>query len=86
MLKRQFALPRSGEEHRAVAHADCAVQPMEGAANFDRNAGMSAPANGQTAGKWAENGVKPDSADADVTNLLGISTSAHLKAHCADLP
>ena len=60
---RQGALPRVEEEHHAVAHAVCAVQPVDGAAPFDGGAGMRAPANRQgarnRAGSGPETGEQP---------------------------
>ena len=65
---RQGALPRVEEEHRAVAHAVCAVQPVDGAAQFDGSAGMSAPANRQGARNRAESGWETGEQPTDPTH------------------
>jgi IS5 family transposase len=44
----QCALPRAGLEHRAAAHAVCAGQSLDGAAQTAGSLGMSAPAVRQT--------------------------------------
>lgn len=44
----------AGEEYRAAAHTVRPVQPVDGAANFDGSAGLSAPDNGRMARKPAK--------------------------------
>jgi len=47
---------------------------------------MSAPANGQMAEKRARKGRKAAAKRPEIANQLDLAASAHLKAHCADLP
>jgi hypothetical protein len=47
---------------------------------------MSAPANGQMAEKQARKGRKNTAKRAEIAIRLDQAASAHLKAHCADLP
>lgn len=46
---------------------------------------MSAPANGRTAGKRAENGWTPSPDEAVAASRLGPWAPAHLNALCAEL-
>jgi hypothetical protein len=91
VIKRQFGHVKVryrglAKNTAQTAHAVCAVQPMDGAARVDGNAGMSAPPKGQTAVKQARKRRNAASQLAEFVNLLDQAASAHLKAHCADLP
>lgn len=47
---------------------------------------MSAPANGQMAGEQARKGRHAAALRAKIASWFDQAASAHLKAHCADLP
>lgn len=47
---------------------------------------MSAPANGQMAEKQARKGRNVAASRAKIASRFDQAASAHLKAHCADLP
>jgi hypothetical protein len=63
-----------------------AAYPVDGAAQFDGSAGMSAPANRQGARNRAERGRKPGNPRPDLANRFESAASARSERVKADLP
>jgi IS5 family transposase len=87
---RQGALPRTGQEHGAVAHAVRAGQPVAGAPAPDGSRGMSAPEIGKSLGKARQigaqvGGLKPFRAPR-ASDSVFFSAPAHRDLLCADHP